>query len=237
MASNPMPEEGYLADLAAIETHDTRGRLGAVTCPVLTVGRPAGRPRLPGAVAPPARGVPELDLGRGPGERLPLWEYPDLFNATDVPRSGPALVADTAAAREPAVRDAAAARLDELLADLAAWVDKDDTSSEDAAALDAGTRSRRRRLSAGSPSSCRARPACTSTRRPARQRTHPRRAGRPPRHRLPERHRGGAAVLRRGRPRARARRRGHEGRPARRRVGGQPRRVPPGPVGTLELVV
>ena len=28
MASNPMPAEGYLAQLAAIETHDTRGRLG-----------------------------------------------------------------------------------------------------------------------------------------------------------------------------------------------------------------
>ncbi len=46
------------------------------------------------------------------------------------------LVADTAAARAQAVRDAAAARLDELLADLAAWVDMD-TPSEDAAALDA----------------------------------------------------------------------------------------------------
>ena len=33
------------------------------------------------------------------------------------------LVAGTAAARAQAVRDAAAARLDELLADLAAWVD------------------------------------------------------------------------------------------------------------------
>ena len=46
------------------------------------------------------------------------------------------LVADLAAARAQAVRDAAAARLDELLADLAAWVDTD-TPSQDPAALDA----------------------------------------------------------------------------------------------------
>ena len=46
------------------------------------------------------------------------------------------LVAGTAAARAQAVRDAAAVRLDELLGDLATWVDTD-TPSEDAAALDA----------------------------------------------------------------------------------------------------
>ena len=37
MAANPQSPEGYLAQLRSIETHDTRGRLGAVTCPAMTL--------------------------------------------------------------------------------------------------------------------------------------------------------------------------------------------------------
>ncbi len=37
MAANPQPLAAYLSQLASIEEHDTRGRLGAVTCPALTL--------------------------------------------------------------------------------------------------------------------------------------------------------------------------------------------------------
>ena len=79
--SNPMPAERYLAQLAAIETHDTRGRLGAVHLPGADAGRGAGPDHLPEALAAPARGAAALHLGRGPGRpRVPLG-VPDAFNA------------------------------------------------------------------------------------------------------------------------------------------------------------
>ena len=80
MASNPQPPDGYLAQLASIESHDTRGRLSAVTCPAMTL---VGRediliyPKL-------SRGLhdelPDSTWVEVPGGHACLWEFPDAFN-------------------------------------------------------------------------------------------------------------------------------------------------------------
>jgi 3-oxoadipate enol-lactonase len=80
MAANPQPVESYLAQLNSIEQHDTRGRLGAVTCPVMTlVGEedliiyPKLSHRLHDEL-PNSQWV-EVQGGHGC-----IWEYPDAFN-------------------------------------------------------------------------------------------------------------------------------------------------------------
>ena len=73
MAANPQPVDGYLAQLASIEDHDTRGRLGAVTCPAMTLVGRGGHPHLSQALAAAARGAAQLEVGRGSGRaRLPV---------------------------------------------------------------------------------------------------------------------------------------------------------------------
>jgi pimeloyl-ACP methyl ester carboxylesterase len=81
MAANPQPVEGYLAQLASIEDHDTRGRLGAVTCPVMTL---VGRediliyPKLSRRLH---EELPNSKWVEVPGGHACLWEDPDAFNA------------------------------------------------------------------------------------------------------------------------------------------------------------
>jgi 3-oxoadipate enol-lactonase len=80
MAENPQPPDGYLAQLSSIETHDTRGRLGAVACPSMTlVGRgdiliyPALSRRLHNE-------LPNSTWVEVPGGHACLWEFPAAFN-------------------------------------------------------------------------------------------------------------------------------------------------------------
>jgi pimeloyl-ACP methyl ester carboxylesterase len=80
MASNPQPAEGYLAQLRSIETHDTRGRLAAVTCPAMTL---VGRediliyPKLSRRLHDE---LPDSTWVEVPGGHACLWEFPDAFN-------------------------------------------------------------------------------------------------------------------------------------------------------------
>jgi len=80
MASNPQPVEGYLAQLGSIETHDTRGRLAAVTCPAMTL---VGRediiiyPKLSRRLHDE---LPDSTWVEVPGGHACLWEFPDAFN-------------------------------------------------------------------------------------------------------------------------------------------------------------
>jgi 3-oxoadipate enol-lactonase len=80
MADNPQQPEGYLAQLSSIETHDTRGRLAAVTCPAMTlVGEediliyPALSRRLHDE-------LPSSTWVEVPGGHACLWEHPEAFN-------------------------------------------------------------------------------------------------------------------------------------------------------------
>lgn len=80
MAENPQPREGYLAQLSSIETHDARGRLGAVACPAMTlVGQddiliyPALSRRLHDE-------LPSSTWIEVPGGHACLWEHPEAFN-------------------------------------------------------------------------------------------------------------------------------------------------------------
>ena len=80
MAENPQSPEGYLAQLSSIESHDTRGRLRAVTCPAMTlVGRediliyPKLSQRLHDE-------LPSSTWVEVPGGHACLWEFPDAFN-------------------------------------------------------------------------------------------------------------------------------------------------------------
>jgi pimeloyl-ACP methyl ester carboxylesterase len=81
MASNPMPAEGYLAQLAAIETHDTRGRLGAVTCPVLTLVGQEDILVYPKLSRRLHEELPNSTWVEVQGGHACLWEHPDSFNA------------------------------------------------------------------------------------------------------------------------------------------------------------
>jgi pimeloyl-ACP methyl ester carboxylesterase len=80
MAANPQPAAGYLAQLSSIETHDTRGRLSAVTCPSMTlIGQqdiliyPALSRRLHDE-------LPDSTWMEVPGGHACLWERPEEFN-------------------------------------------------------------------------------------------------------------------------------------------------------------
>ena len=80
MAGTPQSPEGYLAQLHSIEAHDTRGRLGAVTCPSLTlVGREdiLVYPRLSRRLHDE---LPNSTWVEVAGGHACLWELPDEFN-------------------------------------------------------------------------------------------------------------------------------------------------------------
>jgi pimeloyl-ACP methyl ester carboxylesterase len=80
MAGNPQPADSYLAQLHSIEVHDTRGRLGAVTCPAMTL---VGRediliyPKLSRRLH---EELPDSTWVEVPGGHACLWEYPEEFN-------------------------------------------------------------------------------------------------------------------------------------------------------------
>jgi pimeloyl-ACP methyl ester carboxylesterase len=80
MASNPMPAEPYLAQLSAIETHDTRGRLGAVSCPVLTLVGEQDLIIYPKLSRRMHEELPDSTWVEVRGGHACLWEYPDSFN-------------------------------------------------------------------------------------------------------------------------------------------------------------
>jgi pimeloyl-ACP methyl ester carboxylesterase len=80
MAENPQPPDGYLAQLHSIETHDTRGRLGAVTCPsMVLVGREdiLIYPKLSRRLHDE---LPRSTWVEVAGGHACIWEYPDDFN-------------------------------------------------------------------------------------------------------------------------------------------------------------
>jgi 3-oxoadipate enol-lactonase len=80
MASNPQTIEAYLAQLHAIERHDTRGRLAAVTCPSLTLigeGDLIVYPKLSRRLHDE---LPRSTWAEVAGGHGCLWEYPDAFN-------------------------------------------------------------------------------------------------------------------------------------------------------------
>jgi pimeloyl-ACP methyl ester carboxylesterase len=84
MANNPMPAEGYLAQLAAIETHDTRGRVGAITCPVLTLVGQEDILVYPKLSRRLHEELPSSTWVEVQGGHACLWEYPDSFNGAIV---------------------------------------------------------------------------------------------------------------------------------------------------------
>jgi 3-oxoadipate enol-lactonase len=80
MASNPQTTEGYLAQLSSIETHDTRGRLAAITCPAMTL---VGRDDLiiyPKLSRRLHDELPDSTWMEIPGGHACLWEFPEPFN-------------------------------------------------------------------------------------------------------------------------------------------------------------
>ena len=82
MAANPQPVDGYLAQLPSIEDHDTRGRLGAVTCPVDDARGPARTSSSTrSSRAGCTRSCRDSTWVEVPGGHACLWEYPDAFNA------------------------------------------------------------------------------------------------------------------------------------------------------------
>jgi 3-oxoadipate enol-lactonase len=80
MADNPQPTDSYLAQLHSIEAHDTRGRLGAVTCPSLVL---VGRediliyPKLSRRLHDE---LPDSTWVEVEGGHACIWEFPDDFN-------------------------------------------------------------------------------------------------------------------------------------------------------------
>ena len=80
MAANPQPPEGYLAQLSSIETHDTRGRLGAVTCPALTLVGEEDILIYPKLSRRLHDELPSSTWAEVPGGHACLWEFPDEFN-------------------------------------------------------------------------------------------------------------------------------------------------------------
>ncbi|HEY7198069.1 MAG TPA: alpha/beta fold hydrolase [Gaiellaceae bacterium] len=80
LASNPQEPDGYLAQLSSIETHDTRGRLGAVTCPAMTL---VGREDLiiyPNLSRRMHEELPDSTWVEVEGGHACLWEFPESFN-------------------------------------------------------------------------------------------------------------------------------------------------------------
>ena len=80
MAANPQPADSYLAQLHSIETHDMRGRLGAVTCPAMTLvgeGDILIYPKLSRRLHDE---LPRSTWVEVPGGHACMWEFPDEFN-------------------------------------------------------------------------------------------------------------------------------------------------------------
>jgi len=80
MAANPQPPGGYLAQLSAIETHDTRGRLAAVTCPSLTLVGEEDILIYPKLSRRLHDELPRSTWVEVPGGHACLWERPREFN-------------------------------------------------------------------------------------------------------------------------------------------------------------
>ncbi len=80
MAANPQPPEGYLAQLSSIETHDTRGRLSAVTCPAMTLVGEEDILIYPKLSRRLHEELPSSTWVEVPGGHACLWEYPEEFN-------------------------------------------------------------------------------------------------------------------------------------------------------------
>jgi 3-oxoadipate enol-lactonase len=80
LAANPQPAEAYLAQLSAIETHDTRGRLAAVTCPALTLIGEQDLIIYPALSRRMHEELPQSTWVAVPGGHACLWELPDPFN-------------------------------------------------------------------------------------------------------------------------------------------------------------
>jgi pimeloyl-ACP methyl ester carboxylesterase len=80
MAANPQPVDGYLAQLSSIETHDTRGRLSAVTCPAMTLVGEEDILIYPKLSRRLHEELPRSTWVEVPGGHACLWEHPDAFN-------------------------------------------------------------------------------------------------------------------------------------------------------------
>ena len=81
LAANPQDPAAYLAQLEAIKTHDTRGRLGAVTCPALTLIGEQDLIIYPSLSRRMHDELPQSTWREVPGGHACLWELPDPFNA------------------------------------------------------------------------------------------------------------------------------------------------------------
>jgi len=80
MAANPQPADGYLAQLHSIETHDTRGRLGAVTCPSMTLVGESDILIYPKLSRRLHNELPDSTWVEVRGGHACIWEFPDEFN-------------------------------------------------------------------------------------------------------------------------------------------------------------
>jgi 3-oxoadipate enol-lactonase len=80
MAANPQPPDSYLAQLSSIETHDTRGRLSAVTCPSTTLVGAEDILIYPKLSRRLHEELPGSTWVAVPGGHACLWEYPEEFN-------------------------------------------------------------------------------------------------------------------------------------------------------------
>lgn len=81
LAANPQDPAAYLAQLSAIETHDTRDRLGAITCPTLTLVGEEDLIIYPALSRRLHEALPRSTWAAVPGGHACLWELPDAFNA------------------------------------------------------------------------------------------------------------------------------------------------------------
>jgi 3-oxoadipate enol-lactonase len=80
LAANPQEPAAYLAQLSAIETHDTRGRLAAVSCPTLTLVGEQDLIIYPALSRRMHDELPHSTWVEVPGGHACLWELPDAFN-------------------------------------------------------------------------------------------------------------------------------------------------------------
>jgi len=80
MAGNPQSTEGYLAQLSSIETHDTRGRLGSVNCPAMTLVGMEDLIIYPKLSRRLHDELPDSTWVEVPGGHACLWEHPEPFN-------------------------------------------------------------------------------------------------------------------------------------------------------------
>jgi 3-oxoadipate enol-lactonase len=80
MAANPQPLDSYLAQLTSIEQHDTRGRLGAVTCPAMTLVGGEDILIYPKLSRRLHEELPDSHWVEVPGGHGCLWEHPGAFN-------------------------------------------------------------------------------------------------------------------------------------------------------------